>query len=982
MNASIITTAILIISLSQHQLQCSAASAPTSIVNTLPTQSSANLVGRESTNIYLPQLLSSDHKEHDLCLDAPDEIKNDALSCWLWGVRVELPDTSFKSGILTVKVRNMYCTQFALQELTSGYSLDDVNVQAAMSGVRAHCHAKYKSGWARGKISATATDSSMGITIGLTSDDEGYMAIAGNVTQCDTKFHVDEKDIHFSGSLSGTLLNLFSGQISKWISDSVSQETCPQLKDALDDKLTTALVNTDESWEEKSREYYNGATEDPESDGTIPLNSLFPYSLAGSALRFVNEDVLRSPVVMDIVNMGLNMWLESRNSILFDESLEDRGLVYDFEMPGYGHVEVKCMHLTLALADKMYSDGNVTLGNETSISENMGRHGHIMDDVHIFNPSIEHGSDQAYRTGFALKNDTSVAVTMHIHLDIQAEADIDINSSADEKKLPLQEEAVISMDLSHISFDSRLFVGIDQLLFEALTVLQMPFGDDPSGNCTLQSFNALNVTDLDVDARIDAIRILPVSVTTAPTNEYGHELSPHALNLARQLTQFGNDDTEEEGEQEWFEYDDHLEQEVDKLINDALTLLITKYQPFVSDALHVSFQHDMRQRINLALNEAVAYFQHGTTCNVPKSHNYTSHRYLNFGDLQLIQLIHEYVNTNSINLLMEAVSYYLDVSGVLDGEVFSHYNAQRGIHLTLSDVTLHGLDEFFEVDVLDFTKYSDGHHLENSLKLAECHSTHSDTNAPGCWPLVAQFTLDLQHDKSSRGGAEDGKVAERYKTSTSIGDLMLFLGTVAEYDLNTLYDLAIGQLVHEDTMQACLISPAHSFRMYNSSANLGAFMADVAGNSINPSLQFSPHVMNSRSRSDGESHHVGSDAVTAMIESALGKGMVYMQDTVNTKSAAAIKVAPYICANGNGNDAPHPSPNPSPSGDEEDGGNSADNSTRALIVGIGVCVSIAALTMHVRRSEVGDGYDEIGSYRALSNGDGVDNEVVGLEQHR
>jgi len=971
MNMSRLSAAMLIISLSLSLARCDAASSRT----TLPTQSSAKLVRQEKTNISLPKLPFSEHTEHKTCLDAPEEIKNDALSCWLWGVRVNLPDTSFKSGFLTVKVRDMYCTQFALQELTSGYTLDDLTIQAKMSGVRAHCHAKYKSGWASGKISATATDSSLDISVGLKSDDEGYMAVAGNVTNCKTNFHVDEKNIHFSGSLSSTLLNLFSGKISKWISDSVNGETCPQLKDSLDDKLTTALINTDKSWTEKIGDFYNGAAQDPESNGTIPLNSLFPYSLAGTVLRFINEDVLRSPVVMDIVNMGLNMWLEARHYVIFDDSLEDRGLVYDFVMPGYGHIQVTCLHLTLAFGDdKVHSARNGNVSDGTSKSKDIMRHGHVLDDVHIFNPSIEHGSEQAYRTGFALRNETSVMATLHLRLDIEADDEIDMHSR-DGKKLPLQEEAVISVDLSHISFDSRLFLGIDQLLFEALTVLQMPFADDPSGNCTLKTFDSLNVTDLDADAWIDAVRILPVSVNYSPSNVDDHN-PQHALNLARHLTKLGNvtgtgiDDDDESDEEQWFEYDDHMEQEVDKLINDALTLFISKYRPFISDVLHVSFQHDIRQRVNLALHETVSYFQQGLTCNVPSSHNYTSHHYLNFGDLQLIRFLHEHVNTNSVNLLMEALSYYLDVSGALNGEVLSHYNPQRGIHATLSDVKVHGLDEFFEVNVLDFTQYRDGHHLKNSLKMAECHSTHSDTHVPDCWPLVAQFTLDLQHDKSSRNGAEDGKVAEQYEITASIGDLMMFLGAVAEYDLNILYDLTIGQLVHEDTMQACMIYPVHSFEMYNSSASLGAFMADMAGNSIHPTLR--------HYQSDGESRHVGSDAVTAMIGSALGKGMTYVQNTVNAKSAAAIKVAPYLCKQG----APNPSPNPSPD-DNEDGGDNAGSSgdsSRTIVVGIGVCVCIAALSVHVRRNEVD--HDETGSYRALSNEDDIADEGIDVEQHR
>jgi hypothetical protein len=189
----------------------------------------------------------------------------DPLSNWLWNLTVLIPDQHFKESIFSLDIRDMACSHFAVQTIHSNYlasndSSPNPAIDLTVAGISATCDGKYHTTGLSGKVSATVGSSSSvdplrlslvfqsnttDIVTTTTPQHTTTVRLATQISaeQCDPNLAVTE--LHFAGSISAKLINLFRSEIRDYVSQALSSELCPVLTNVIDTNLTNLLQEVD-----------------------------------------------------------------------------------------------------------------------------------------------------------------------------------------------------------------------------------------------------------------------------------------------------------------------------------------------------------------------------------------------------------------------------------------------------------------------------------------------------------------------------------------------------------------------------------------------------------------------------------------------------------------------------------------------------------------------------------------------------------------
>lgn len=211
-----------------------------------------------------PSLVTSSTQQH-----IPNG-RYDPLSNWLYNLTVLIPDQHFKESIFSLDIRDMACSQFAVETIHSTYvasndSCPDPGIDLTVAGISATCKGKYHTTGLSGIVSATVGSSSPvdPLKLGLvfesnttdiptppqqqhdatTTTTTVRLATRISVEQCDPNLAVTE--LHFEGSISAKLINLFRSEIRDYVSQAISSELCPVLTNEIDTNLTNLLQEVD-----------------------------------------------------------------------------------------------------------------------------------------------------------------------------------------------------------------------------------------------------------------------------------------------------------------------------------------------------------------------------------------------------------------------------------------------------------------------------------------------------------------------------------------------------------------------------------------------------------------------------------------------------------------------------------------------------------------------------------------------------------------
>ena len=177
---------------------------------------------------------------------------NNRLECWLWQLKIPIPNESFSADWITVSIEDMVCSAFALQNLQPTYdpSLPH-SLDLSIHRIVASCEGKYHaSGGISGKVQASvgeasSTTAAVQVSLRLLPSTNYVLPrpYTFQTTSCQTQLMA--KDIHFGGSASAKLIQLFSKTIGHYITDALREEICPLLPKKLDPLVTHYLHQLD-----------------------------------------------------------------------------------------------------------------------------------------------------------------------------------------------------------------------------------------------------------------------------------------------------------------------------------------------------------------------------------------------------------------------------------------------------------------------------------------------------------------------------------------------------------------------------------------------------------------------------------------------------------------------------------------------------------------------------------------------------------------
>ena len=216
------------------------------------------------------------------------------LECFLWNLKVGIPQQSFEKHWVTITVHDMVCTNFRLyglrsnstsnsnssvaasflvgSSLLSSHEQDDLSeLRLSVQRVSATCQGRYHStGGLAGNIVATVEESAptspaLDLLVGVrgkrstdnnqnnnqsknsnSSNSSATVKLPSSFETIECETSLGCESIQFSGSISAKMIQTFSGMIGRHITQTLQQQVCPLMTKTVDPIVTAYLKNFDD----------------------------------------------------------------------------------------------------------------------------------------------------------------------------------------------------------------------------------------------------------------------------------------------------------------------------------------------------------------------------------------------------------------------------------------------------------------------------------------------------------------------------------------------------------------------------------------------------------------------------------------------------------------------------------------------------------------------------------------------------------------
>jgi hypothetical protein len=180
----------------------------------------------------------------------------DPLACWLWNLRVTIPDQQFRQHFISISIKDMVCTNYTVESIDSSYSKSTNNtnpvILVAVSGISAICQGQYHAtGGLGGGLQALVQQSSEDVpSLGLSLEFTSFyynqnVKMASKVTTDNCQANLQVASLHFDGSISAKIINWFRSAIAKYVSQALSTQICPAIQPELNNDLTNLIQTAD-----------------------------------------------------------------------------------------------------------------------------------------------------------------------------------------------------------------------------------------------------------------------------------------------------------------------------------------------------------------------------------------------------------------------------------------------------------------------------------------------------------------------------------------------------------------------------------------------------------------------------------------------------------------------------------------------------------------------------------------------------------------
>mmetsp|Transcript_48867 Transcript_48867/g.95541 ORF Transcript_48867/g.95541 Transcript_48867/m.95541 type:complete len:1422 (+) Transcript_48867:209-4474(+) len=795
----------------------------------------------------------------DPCTKSP----RSSLPCYLYSLVVPIPDTSMKSGFITMELTEGSCTHFKMSRITSSGDPASAALGLGLQGLGASCSLHFHvTGGTHGDVAADLAPGQSHVDFGLHSnkktwkwdaDGGGYTVPAAvSVSRCDSHVMVPSDGVHFSGSIAADILkpfaSLVAGSVTKEINKMVcGQDTLDQINSLLTEevKQVTAAteglivaatdgtvdppaVPTDVAWVEWEK-WTGVANAVGRWTDAHARTGIFPPLPAvvetergdGPAVSVSEEETLCSYLGGGV--SGLLMALTGGTGTV---TIGGRGdiLPLNFTLTsveGYGT-------LVLSLAELEIGG----LGSLSGLDFGLESHNAFFGKISASKVSL-----RANATVYVLNGD----------------------------ELLLREEFSIRYAATDANTAVRALLGIDREKIGRLALADViMFGqqrEDRTGRrhgggirpsppvinwgCILPVLTVSALTDFRWNATVDDL-----TVTTL-----------HSKGL--------------------------LEDDIDRVLDHASEVVYGAFPEFVRDGIDGAVQGPLRNAINDAIAAVIARSSDGSTCHNKKEDTGRIFPWENSKDADMFRFdeswaivglarwLNDAVGPRGFNSVLSCFARHLP--GNDDGDIvvrgpFSLVEWDGG-SVTLDNVTVRNAATFTDFDILS---PQDPHRIFSSLALGN--------SAP--LGLSATLTTTL---------SPLGLVAS-VTPALALSSLSLSSGVLARYDLRSFGALVAGEAL---ASPVCLAAPLENVRFYGTDGSLESLSAGVRLDVTGPG--------------GGATYGVElPETVAATISEKMSNALNAAEIAVNSEVRNAVRAAPYVCT---GEEMPHAKPEmPDPNG--------------------------------------------------------------------
>jgi hypothetical protein len=596
-----------------------------------------------------------------------------------------------------------------------------------------------------------------------------------HTTQCTSKLQVPRHGIHFSGSMSARIIDLFSLSIAHWISEALDSQICPLVQQQLDPLLTMYIQKADDWLEqylpnkEKEREESNRIAASIVMDSAIHVVEKTRQRLGGQEEKALSSslsledtttttttnssDPTSFPVIQSILSWGnaflrnhlnhgfLGSWLPAPcdQADCADLFRGVTGIVHKYT---HGRIHFPAPDLLKNITFEVAHGATVSLS---------------VQDI------VWHGLD-AMRTFQFLHPVTTLEspgwnISAHVHLRVDT---LPGNSSF--RSDPLEESFQLFLNLTNIQAIASTLLEVQEWdtlsMFQVVEAIQdIALGNNRTESiaCLVHSIRKLHIPDFLVNVLVSSISII------------NHQ-------------------------------QDSLEDDLDGLVNTILKLTLTEYPVLVSSVIQGFVQGPAKQALNDYLERFLEQWGGSEACR-PLTPSSAPH-WVNFTNVKFLETVNHFLNHKHA---LETINQYLDCFS----RVLVHHQTSWASEETLSLLSSNNQDEDISVHVrkLELSHFdsleeieifspslNDSSYLETSVNWGSASLPQADISLEVSYPAIDLHAV--------------------INVTAFLGLVDLVVGTRVDYDLNQLGNITVADLLEHGQ---CALAPATELRLVQTS---------------------------------------------------------------------------------------------------------------------------------------------------------------------
>lgn len=775
----------------------------------------------------------------------------DPLVDWLDKLHVDVPDQSFATRFVTIEIRDLVCTHFIIQQVESDYqppresssaSNNTPQIQLIVHQVAAACEGSYRTtGGVSGKMTAQLAAkegpaAALQWTVAVLDNDNTNNTTKPNThshmrrgrrqpaavqtVNCETELHVI--GLHFSGSVSAKLIELFSAKIEHAVNEAVQDQICPALVQTVDPLLTSYLqsaVRWLQPYLSPNGDVGSGTAEVREDDDDAALiiaeenrrdvireGREERVQVDAASIIHFDKDLPVVTKVLNTVNAFVNAHL-NRGFLPTPTTLDTSCGGFSDGINGV---------LRELLAATTTTNATTTAGGAWTLPLHPQHMRFVIPkyaaiDLHVQNVTVSGAGLSQWTNlmvlrptyvssfGTVIETPSNVTVTVAVALEVSAVPGGMFHGDT------LTESFFVQIDAESLSAVFNLSVDIDKDLFQHVTVgtlvavLQKIWSNDnedlsmtPEAACLLEPFQSVTVSALQLAVNVSGLLVRPLhsidnATATAMTNQ-------------------------------------ELEEDIDALLSNIVQLFLTEYQPLVTDALDGLTQGPIQDRLNHFLAQTIETPAAANCTGQSSDNDDDPPHWVNFTEVQPLHRLNAFLSREStlsqinryLDCTTDAISeairqklVSLDLSSMVGEFIVPTSFVSNAITTTSSflqvrDFELKHAGSLEKIEILSPVD-GDGFHLQSSLLLG-----NNSTDAT----LTPQIFASLDFDHAPLN------MSATVNVTIYLDRIGWEGGSILRFDSRRLQQMTLLQLLSHGQ---CALVPVSDFEVYGFDANLGFF---------------------------------------------------------------------------------------------------------------------------------------------------------------